>query len=262
MLCTPQLIHEYTLIAESPEMYRKQSVEAFITQEIQRPSKQWVLSVMEGTREQDEVVARTAEFVLLPDTERVNRYKQIQQSTRKSNAAQTKPLLNWLSIVQDRNIRSLRDLKGEHVPMLKRMMEVCMYSIDKDTGVPQDQVMAYIHYPPSVYQLHVHFSFPYGQYYHRDAFRVHNLRSVIDNLELDPDYYQKITLYMAIPKRSMHCMALNAPDEASSNTEPLEASQGIKAAAVNTAPRKPPPAKHRWPIQPWSLSRAWSTLAT
>ena len=40
-----------------------------------------------------------------------------------------------------------------------------------------------MHYPPSVYQLHVHFSYPYGQYCHRDAYRVHNLAAIINNLD-------------------------------------------------------------------------------
>ena len=278
MLCVPQNTHEYTLVAETPEMYRKQSVTEFITQEVQKPSKQWVTSIIEGTQERDEVVVRTAEFVLLPDTERVNRYKRVQLSTKRSSTPQQQQrtmALNWLSIVQDHSIRTLRDLYGPHIPMLKRMLEVCMYSIEKETGIPQDQVMAYIHYPPSVYQLHVHFSSPYGQYYHRDAFRVHNLRSVIDNLELDPDYYRKITLYMAIPRQSMHCLALKAPEGPSAGTDPNKSNNHSEerearrdtikhnnegASVVSSHTRRCPPTS-RTAAQPWSPSRAWSTLA-
>ena len=75
---------------------------------------------------------------------------------------------------------------------------------ESETGIKQEQVMAYVHYPPSVYQLHVHFSFPYGQYCHRDAYRVHNLASIINNLEIDPEYYLKATLHMAVYRQSLH----------------------------------------------------------
>jgi hypothetical protein len=75
--------------------------------------------------------------------------------------------------------------------------------------------MAYVHYPPSVYQLHVHFSFPYGQYCHRDTYRVHSLSSVINNLEMDPDYYAKATLHLALYKQSLHYAALTSPSSSS-----------------------------------------------
>jgi hypothetical protein len=70
--------------------------------------------------------------------------------------------------------------------------------------------MAYVHYPPSVYQLHIHFSYPYGQYCHRDAYRVHSLEGIINNLEIDPDYYAKATLHLAMYRQSPHYLALTA----------------------------------------------------
>lgn len=259
--------NEYTLIAETPSMYRKRSMAAFIKQEVQRPSKQWIKYVIEGTQERDKVVIKTAEFLLLPDTESISRYnKRAYTTKRKHECHQNTQSLKWLSIVQDSSIRTLRDLRGHHVPMLKRMAEVCLCSIEKETGIPQDQVMAYIHYPPSVYQLHVHFCFPYVQYYHRDSDRVHNLKSVIENLELVPDYYERVTLYMAIPKKSMHCTALNAPEDSETKPEPLgaqqDSAQDIKGEApfVKTSyPRISQPKCH---MPTWSRSRVWSTLET
>jgi hypothetical protein len=259
--------NEYTLIAETPSMYQKRSMAAFIKQEVQRPSKQWIKHVLEGTQERDKVVIKTAEFLLLPDTESIGRYnKRAYTTKRKLESNQTTQSLKWLSIVQDSNIRTLRDLRGHHVPMLKRMMEVCLCSIEKEIGIPQDQVMAYIHYPPSVYQLHVHFCFPYVQYYHRDSDRVHNLKTVIENLELAPDYYERVTLYMAIPRKSMHCSALHAPEDSEAKPEPLEeqqdTGQDIKGATpfVKTSyPRISPPKCH---VPLWSHSRVWSTLET
>jgi hypothetical protein len=95
--------------------------------------------------------------------------------------------------------------------MLRQMLDACLQAVESETSIRRDQVMAYVHYPPSVYQLHVHFSYPYGQYCHRDAYRVHNLASIINNLEIDPEYYAKATLHMAIYRQSLHYAALTEP---------------------------------------------------
>ena len=216
---------DYTIVPETPGVYASPAVAQFMEHEIRRPSKQWITSIIEGNQEQDEVILRTDEFVLLPDTERVNRYWRIQSNANQArqqapppgpengnsnNRAKTSPrrTLNWLSIVHDRAVHTMRDLRGHHIPMLRRMLDGCMQAIERETGIPRDQVMAYVHYPPSVYQLHVHFSYPYGQYCHRDAYRIHSLGAIINNLEIDSDYYAKATLYVAVYKQSAHYQAL------------------------------------------------------
>jgi len=201
---------DYTLLAETPCMHTKESVASFIQQEITRPSKQWIHSIIDGKQERDEVILRTDEFVLLPDTERVNRYWRIQSSKLGHRYHPQRRMLNWLSIVHDPSLRTMRDLRGHHIPMLKRMLKLCMEEVERNTGIQQDQVMAYVHYPPSVYQLHIHFSYPYGQYCHRDAYRVHSLEGIINNLEIDPDYYAKATLHLAMYRQSPHYLALTA----------------------------------------------------
>lgn len=199
-------------------MHASPSVVRFIEQEVARPAKQWISHIIDGTQEKDDVIYRNDEFVLLPDTERVNRYWRSPPPSANSmmtvasftrmNQRIPKRVLNWLAIVQDRQIRTLRDLRGHHVPMLKTLLHTSLQTIEDQTGIRQDQVMAYVHYPPSVYQLHVHFSYPYGQYCHRDAYRVHNLATVINNLEIEPDYYKRATLHMAVYRQSLHFAAL------------------------------------------------------
>lgn len=198
-----QYANEYTLVSETPQMHAQKSVQRFIEQEVARPSKQWIMHIIDGTQEGDAVVYSDAEFVLLPDTEKVNRY---------SPPASTRPhrrILNWLAIAHDKSLRSLRDLTGKHIPMLKQMLTVSADAIERETGIKPDQVMAYLHYPPSVYQLHVHLSYPYGQFGHRDSYRIHSLVTIINNLEIDPHYYSKATMHMAVLKHSLHCSALH-----------------------------------------------------
>jgi m7GpppX diphosphatase len=206
--------NDYTLLAETAKMHASPSVARFIEQEVARPSKQWIANIIDGKQEVDEVVCRTPDFVLLPDTERVNRYWRAARPLQQQAVARphnSKRILNWLAIAHDKQLRTIRDLRGQHVPMLREMLDTCMFAIESETGIRRDQVMAYVHYPPSVYQLHVHFSYPYGQYCHRDAYRVHNLAAIINNLEIDPDYYAKATLHMAIYRQSLHFSALTSP---------------------------------------------------
>lgn len=218
--------HDYVLMQETPLLYAQGAVASFIEQEVRRPSKQWIFSVIAGEQERDQVVLRTDEFVLLPDTERVNRY------WRASGKSQPQPqnlqqyqrppfrmALNWLAIVNDTRIRTLRDLRGEHLPMLRRLLTSSVRAVEKHTGIPGAQVMAYVHYPPSVYQLHVHFSFPYGQYCHRDTYRMHSIEAIINNLEIDPDYYAKATLHLAMYRQSPHYSALLALPETEEKNE-------------------------------------------
>lgn len=205
---------EYTLVAETPDMYASPYVSRFREQEIARPSKQWISHVIDGTQESDEVIHRTDSYVLLPDTERVNRYWRVPPSSSRQHHANIvsrpypKKVLNWLAIALDKKIHTLRDLRGDHLPMLKDMLDESLSAIETVTGIKSHQVMAYVHYPPSVYQLHVHFSYPYGQFCHRDTYRVHNLGTIINNLEIDPLYYSKATMSMALFPQSQHCIAL------------------------------------------------------
>lgn len=209
---------DYTLLAETPAMHASPSVARFIEQEVARPGKQWIANIIEGTQEKEDVIYRNADFVLLPDTERVNRYWRSPPQNSNSmvlrvNMRSSKRVLNWLAIAHDRTLRTLRDLRGHHIQMLKDILDKSLQAIEEHTGIRRDQVMAYVHYPPSVYQLHVHFSYPYGQYCHRDAYRVHNLATVINNLEIEPEYYQRATLHMAVYRQSLHFTALSESEE-------------------------------------------------
>lgn len=214
---------DYSIVAETPAMHASPSIARFIEQEVLRPGKQWIVHIIDGTQEKEDVVYRDSDFVLLPDTERVNRYWRTPHPAVNSFQPRILPrgpkrILNWLAIAHDRQLRTLRDLRGHHIPMLKSLLNTSLQSIEEHTGIRRDQVMAYVHYPPSVYQLHVHFSYPYGQYCHRDAYRVHSMATIINNLELDADYYRHATLHMVVHRQSLHFTALSeSTDEACAN---------------------------------------------
>ena len=88
----------------------------------------------------------------------------------------TKNHLDLLTNIQQKGIKAIKD----------------KYNIDKD------QLRIYFHYQPSFYHLHVHFT-----YLKHDAPGIyceksHLLSTVINNIRLMPDYYQKATLSFTV----------------------------------------------------------------
>ena len=203
---------DYIILEETHAMHAHPSVQQFIEVEVHRPNKQWISNILEGHQEKADVILRTDTFVLLPDTERLNRYGPNGQY--RPNHAKPTPgfmqrrILNWLCILQDKSLRTIRDLRGQHLPMLREMLAKCLETIEARTGIQREQVMAYVHYPPSVYQLHVHFSFPYAQHCHRDAYRVHSMQSILNNLAIDPQYYAVSSFCMPVYRHSPLHLAL------------------------------------------------------
>lgn len=58
----------------------------------------------------------------------------------------------------------------------------------------KSQLRIYLHYQPSFYHLHVHFTYLRHEAPGITTERAHLLSTVINNIELIPDYYQKVTI--------------------------------------------------------------------
>lgn len=170
--------YERCIVACTPGFAFGHDMQDFISNQVNLPRKQWIYEVIDGEREQDNVLIDIPEMVFLPDTHALNDGKTI----------------NWLAICKDRSLKTLRDLRGHHVKLLKRIRLQCTEFIMATTGWKKHNIMAYIHYLPSVFQLHIHFCAPYGSYTTLDVLKVHPLDTVISNLEIDPEYYRKVTL--------------------------------------------------------------------
>jgi hypothetical protein len=208
---------ERRLVTESPDTHHGQPMQAYITKEATRPCKQWIHEVLAARREADRVKLRTPFFVLLPDVDCVNKRLRRQEdealgplyfwqglergkitSTVRRQNLMPHTSFHWLAVVADTGLRTLRDLRGEHIPMLQQLHAQACQKIYDEYGVEPGQVMAYIHYPPSVYQLHIHFKHLTGHHVFHDTFRVHPLLSIINNLRIDPDFYTKSSLQLPV----------------------------------------------------------------
>ena len=191
---------EFRLVVETPEMHESRLMQAYINREVCKPSKQWIHEVLSSRREADRVKLRTPAFVLLPD---VNSFQKRSkdpawQDTRwRLRRPQTS--FHWLAVVTDTRIHTIRDLRGAHLPMLTALYTECCQKIKDETGYGPEQIMAFVHHPPSVYQLHVHFKYPLSQSASPiDAFRMHSLVKIMINLRSDGDYYRKAHLEVPV----------------------------------------------------------------
>lgn len=216
-------------VVETPEQHNNAGSQAYIEQELNKPSKAWVVDVLESKRECESVKLRTADFVLLPDTNASRRqsrpYPQCRHASRSPPDESEWPLrplqglprwasakmgartpaspprdknFNWLAIVADPSLRSVRDLRGKHAAMIERLYEECLAVIKKEFGVDKKDVMAFANYPPSVYKLHFHFCAPFFTSSAYDAFRMHPVSAIINNLKVCPDYYKLSTFYIPV----------------------------------------------------------------
>ena len=106
--------------------------------------------------------------------------------------------LHLLAIVTDDTLRCLRDLTGAHVGLLERLERLCMQVVSERFHVDAKHVLIFVNYPPSVYQLHFHVCAPFRRVASYDAFRMHSLTSILSNLRMNGEYYQRATLRVPV----------------------------------------------------------------
>ncbi|XP_057551932.1 m7GpppX diphosphatase isoform X2 [Hippopotamus amphibius kiboko] len=106
--------------------------------------------------------------------------------------------LYLIAICHRRGIKSLRDLTAEHLPLLRNILQEGQEAILQHYQVAGDRLRVYLHYLPSYYHLHVHFTALGFEAPGTGVERAHLLAEVIENLEQDPQHYQRRTLTFAL----------------------------------------------------------------
>ncbi|XP_003472715.2 m7GpppX diphosphatase [Cavia porcellus] len=172
------------LIRETGEDYRKVTLPYLESQSL---SIQWVYNILDKKAEADRIVYENPDpsdgFVLIPDL--------------KWNQQQLDDLY-LIAICHRRGIRSLRDLTPEHLPLLRNILREGQEAILQRYQTPGDRLRVYLHYLPSYYHLHVHFTALGFEAPGSGVERAHLLAEVIENLECDPEHYQRRTLTFAL----------------------------------------------------------------
>ncbi|KAM5246240.1 m7GpppX diphosphatase [Ctenodactylus gundi] len=172
------------LIRETGDEHRNITLPYLVSQSL---SIQWVYNILDKKAEADRIMYENPDpvdgFVLIPDL--------------KWNQQQLDDLY-LIAICHRRGIRSLRDLTPEHLPLLRNILREGQEAILQRYQVTGDRLRVYLHYLPSYYHLHVHFTALGFEAPGSGVERAHLLAEVIENLECDPEYYQRRTLTFAL----------------------------------------------------------------
>ncbi|XP_048199638.1 m7GpppX diphosphatase [Perognathus longimembris pacificus] len=178
------LRQDLLLVRETGEDYKNITLPHLESQSL---SIQWVYNILDKKAEADRIVFENPDpsdgFVLIPDL--------------KWNQQQLDDLY-LIAICHRRGIRSLRDLTPEHLPLLRNILREGQEAILQRYQVKGDRLRVYLHYLPSYYHLHVHFTALGFEAPGSGVERAHLLAEVIENLECDPTHYQRRTLTFAL----------------------------------------------------------------
>lgn len=103
-----------------------------------------------------------------------------------------------IAICHQLELRSLRSLTAEHLPLLRNVQAKAVAAINEKYQLDETQLRIYLHYQPSFYHLHVHFTYLKYEAPGIHCERSHLLSTVINNIELVGDYYQRAAIPFVI----------------------------------------------------------------
>lgn len=194
-----------TLIHETPELYEV-VVQPYIQSIVDSNSLGWIHNVTEGKKEKERLIVNADQFVVNVDTKWRSHPPPLSTPREEWYKHSSVTDLYCLGIVKQKDIASLRDLRKEHIGMLKNMQKEGLEAIKKIYGVEADQVRCFVHYQPQFYHFHVHFTRLENEI-GATVERGHLLLDVIQNLQMDPEYYEKRTIAYKLKKLSpLHCL--------------------------------------------------------
>jgi len=183
-----------SLVKETPELYNTVT-KPYIESIVSGDGLDWIEDIVQGKTNSNGVLFENDEYFLHIDT-----------MWKSHPDPRTTPTEDWfehpsisdlhiVGMLKLSGIASLRDLRGEHVPLLRSMVADGLRIIHQLYGVDSDQVRVYIPYPPhySMYRFHIY----YTRISHTEGCLVesaHLVDDVIQNLEMDSDFYTKRTI--------------------------------------------------------------------
>lgn len=139
----------------------------------------WAYNILDGTAEQDKVLFRDDLCVVVPT------YMWDGVSMDK---------LQVLCMPMDKSLRSIRDLRACHLPLLAHMKAVTLATLKDKYGVDEDQLKLFFHYEPSTFHLHLHAAHIANHTVPSSVEYSHELNIVMFNLSLCDNYYAIILL--------------------------------------------------------------------
>mmetsp|Transcript_31621 Transcript_31621/g.46663 ORF Transcript_31621/g.46663 Transcript_31621/m.46663 type:complete len:352 (-) Transcript_31621:200-1255(-) len=186
-------VPSHSMITETPKLYQ-QVVAPYIRSVVDSGSLVWVQNVVDGSKEAERLLLDTEHYVLNVDTKWKTHPDPftISKDNWKNYKTALKDLY-CLAIVKEKGLATIRDLRKRHIPILKDMMIQCTAAIKQIYNVSPDQLRFFFHYHPQFYHLHVHFTRLENET-GCQVERAHLVADVIQNLELDEEFYSNRTM--------------------------------------------------------------------
>jgi len=180
-------LHKPVMVSETPDIYEvvtKPWIESMPASKIA-----WVRNILEHKKEMESIVFENPDketgFIVLPDSK-------WDQTTVENMYLQ--------AIFHTSRVKSLRDLRANDIFMLKQFRTQVQDVVKTRFGVAGGEFRMYVHYQPTYYHFHVHIThLRQGQNQAGTSIgRAHLLNDVIQNLEMDGDYYKNRTMYYTL----------------------------------------------------------------
>jgi len=207
-----------TLIHETPIIYQK-VVQPFIKIVVDGNSLGWVNNIIEVKKEKERLIVNSPQFIINIDTKWRSHPPPLSTPRKEWFGHQSVEDLYCLGIVKVKGIATLRDLRGVHISMLKNLQKEGLEAIENIYGVKSDQIRIFAHYQPQFYHFHVHFTRLENEI-GSTVERGHLLVDIIQNLEMDSNFYEKRTITYKLKKlTSLHCLIDSYLNGAEENVE-------------------------------------------
>lgn len=179
-------------VRETPAQYAAETVPMLPARKL---AAAWVREIVNGSKPDEDVLVREPDWVLVRD------HKKCHDPHKPEDAY-------YIALFEDASLGSLRDLRAEHLPLLRRVLGEAPAAVHArlaaaDPEAPLPQLVCFVQYEPLYWYLHVHVVSAQHKMFTEWAGsnlalmaldRWHSLEDVIERLELRGDYYAHAAL--------------------------------------------------------------------
>lgn len=150
----------------SPDMYYGAAFQSFVASECRAATSKWIYDIINNTfpAKREQIFIQAPEWCLCADQHQGHDAR-------------------YLVIFKDTSLKTLRDLRDSHLPLLAEMQErVAAWLATRH----KKSFHMFFHYMPSVFQLHLHVT---SKFQYINMNRAHFLKRVVKNLQRDSEHY-------------------------------------------------------------------------
>jgi hypothetical protein len=123
--------------------------------------------------EQHNIICDHASFIIISD---------------KLNSDDAKNI-HLIAFVKNKELMVMTDIRQKHIPLISEIRDTGIKYLCSEHGFSVANTNVYFNYPPSIYLLHIHFT--YKDYNHDSNIRHYNVNDVIYNVTKDECYYDR-----------------------------------------------------------------------